>query len=72
MKVTYEFETWSKVALNRSKFCPNCGGHSYKICHQIKPATLDFDTWHIECPDCGFEGPTAYNKKLAMTAWKEC
>lgn len=72
MKKIYEFETWEKVALNRRKFCPKCGAHSYKICHRINMGTQDLEAnllWHIECADCGFEGPDAFNKKLAMREW---
>ena len=68
MKVTYVEEVESKTALDRDKYCPNCGSHGYIIHHQLEPETSN--CWWIECEDCGYESEPAPTRKLTIARWK--
>lgn len=67
MKVTYMERLSNHVALNRNKFCPNCGEHQYIVVEQLEPETEW--KWSIRCPACGFETGQHSIKQGAMSAW---
>ena len=69
MKVTYIEELEYKTALDRNKYCPNCGSHMYIIHHQLKPETSS--AWWLECESCGFESFASPSRDIAITRWKQ-
>ena len=58
----------TKMALNRKKFCPQCGEHQYTIVEQIEPITPF--PWSVRCRMCGYETDQCAIKKGALALWR--
>ena len=69
MKRKYEFCGRTHLALNRKKYCPNCGGHEYIMMEQIWPPVQD--RYFVQCAQCGYDTTESYSKKSAMKNWME-
>ena len=74
MKVTYVYEVEEKTAIDRKKYCSNCGSHVFKLMKQIEPSWEHSDIglmYHCECSDCGKESGYRCSARKAIKSWKE-
>ena len=69
MKVTYLQIIENHTAYDRNKFCPNCGAHEWSV---VKQFDNEGDIqWFVSCPQCGYDGPDAPSRKIAIARWKQ-
>lgn len=75
MKQVYTERHQTKTALNRKKFCPQCGSHEYTVIELLDPLYIneleEQPAWSVRCPYCGFETSYFWFRKNAIGAWKE-
>lgn len=69
MKVTYLERIDNHTALDRKKFCFNCGAHEYDVVEQLEPQNPT--PWFVRCPQCGAEGPESPARDIAIARWKQ-
>lgn len=74
MKVTYIERLQTKIALNRKKYCPQCGNHEYTVVELLEPRYMDENKaepiWTVRCLECGYETKPYWLKGNAIRAWK--
>lgn len=58
----------NRMAWTANMYCSKCGAHEYDIVEQLEPVVEE--NWYLKCPQCGFEGPTAPERALAIVGWK--